>query len=186
MYQFFKVKPNGNSIIVFDAKGQKELERFEFPRQENGELLCLSNFLNPKKMDTFCAFVTTAGCDVGKIARKYLDDGDYVLSHTFFALAMETAESLAEVIHRDIRDTWGIPDAPDLSVQHILQAKYTGVRVSFGYPACPNLDDQQILWRLLKPDKHLSVHLTEDCMMEPEASVSALVFHHPEAKYFSV
>ncbi len=186
LYQFFKVKPEGNSILVLDPNTEQERERFDFPRQQGGEDLCLSDFVHPDRTDTICAFVTTAGCDVGAIAREYLDAGEYVLSHTFFALAMETAESLAEVLHRNIRQVWGIPDSPELSIPNILQAKYQGIRVSFGYPACPNLDDQNILWLLLEPNKYLGVELTEDCMMEPEASVSALVFHHPKTKYFSI
>jgi 5-methyltetrahydrofolate--homocysteine methyltransferase len=81
---------------------------------------------------------------------------------------------------------WGIGDPKDMTLQQKLQTKYRGIRVSFGYPACPNLEDQAQLFALLGPAKHIGVGLTENFMMEPEASVSALVFHHPEARYFSV
>lgn len=80
---------------------------------------------------------------------------------------------------------WGFPDPAGLSLSEKFQAKYRGLRVSFGYPACPHLEDQRPLFRLLTPES-IGVRLTENCMMEPEASVSALVFHHPEARYFSV
>ena len=81
---------------------------------------------------------------------------------------------------------WGFKDPHNLSLKDKFQAKYRGLRVSFGYPACPNLEDQTKLFGLLEPEKHIGVTLTEGFMMEPEASVSALVFHHTDAKYFSV
>ena len=81
---------------------------------------------------------------------------------------------------------WGIPDPKTMSIREKFQARYRGLRVSFGYPACPDLSDQTKLFRLLEPTKHIGIELTEGFMMEPEASVSALVFHHPQAKYFSV
>ena len=81
---------------------------------------------------------------------------------------------------------WGIGDPADTTIRNKFQGKYRGIRVSFGYPACPNLEDQAILFKLLDPKKHCGVELTEGFMMEPEATVSALVFHHPKARYFSV
>jgi len=88
-------------------------------------------------------------------------------------------------LHKHIRLTWGFPDAADLSISDIFKAKYRGMRVSFGYPACPRLEDQEILFDLLKP-QDLGVNLTEGFMMDPEASVSALVFHHPQGRYFTI
>ncbi|HVR86373.1 MAG TPA: vitamin B12 dependent-methionine synthase activation domain-containing protein, partial [Planctomycetota bacterium] len=87
--------------------------------------------------------------------------------------------------HRDIRTWWGFPDAPDLTMNDRFKARYQGVRVSFGYPACPNLADQEKLFKLLRPEE-IGVQLTEGHMMDPEASVSALVLHHSQAEYFSV
>jgi 5-methyltetrahydrofolate--homocysteine methyltransferase len=81
---------------------------------------------------------------------------------------------------------WGFADPPGASMMDLFKAKYRSVRVSFGYPACPRLEDQEQLFRLLDVSKHIGVHLTEGFMMEPEGSVSALVFHHPEAKYFNL
>ena len=81
---------------------------------------------------------------------------------------------------------WGIKDSPDITNQDIFKAKYIGKRYSFGYPACPRLEDQKILWDLLNPTKNINVELTEEYMMDPEGSVSAIVFHHPEAKYFNL
>ena len=84
-----------------------------------------------------------------------------------------------------MRDAWGIHDSIDMTMKERFSAKYTGQRYSFGYPACPNLEDQEKLFGLLKPED-IGIHLTEGCMMEPEASVSALVFSHPDARYFNV
>jgi len=101
-------------------------------------------------------------------------------------LALEGAEGFAEILHQKIRGMWGFPDAVGIEKQDLFSPKYRGRRYSFGYPACPRLEDQEQLWRLLVPDKTIDVELTEGFMMEPEGSVSALVFHHPQAKYFSL
>jgi len=138
-----------------------------------------------KGTDYVCFFVTTTGEGIRTRAEELKQKGEYVLSHTLQAVAIETAEGFAEKLHRDIRTWWGFPDAPDLSMNDRFKAKYQGVRVSFGYPACPNLADQRKLFGLLKPEE-IGVQLTEGDMMDPEASVSALVFHHSQAEYFSV
>jgi len=83
-----------------------------------------------------------------------------------------------------MREDWGFPDAPTMTMQERFTSRYRGKRYSFGYPACPNLDDQQGIWKLLNPDE-IGVRLTEGMMMDPEASVSALVFHHPDCAYFT-
>jgi 5-methyltetrahydrofolate--homocysteine methyltransferase len=100
------------------------------------------------------------------------------------AVAVEGAEGFAEWLHKKIRADWGFPDPAGLSLPDLFHKKYRGVRVSFGYPACPNLADQHKLFKLLDVAAKIGVQLTDGDMMDPEASVSALVFHHPEAKYF--
>ena len=101
------------------------------------------------------------------------------------ALALESAEAYAELLHARIREAWGFPDPIDLGMLDRFRTRYRGIRMSFGYPACPDLDHQEKLWRLLGPNE-IGVHLTDGMMMDPEASVSALVFHHPQAQYFGV
>ena len=101
------------------------------------------------------------------------------------ALALETAEAAAELIHHRLRELWGFPDRQDTTMEDRFAARYRGKRYSFGYPACPNLEDQEQLFAALAPED-IGVTLTEGHMMDPEASVSALVFHHPEARYFGV
>ncbi|MBC7924617.1 MAG: methionine synthase, partial [Bryobacteraceae bacterium] len=110
--------------------------------------------------------------------------GEFLIAHGLQALAIETAEGCAEWLHRRIREDWGFPDAPGMTMQERFTSRYRGKRYSFGYPACPNLDDQASMWTLLQPDD-IGVELTEGMMMEPEASVSALVFHHPDCVYFT-
>ena len=111
---------------------------------------------------------------------------DRLRSHILQLLALEGAEAFAELLHEKIRTMWGIGDAPGTTMGDLFKAKYRGVRVSFGYPACPRLEDQAQLFRLLGVEEHIGVNLTEGFMMEPEGSVTALVFHHPDAKYFSL
>ena len=106
-------------------------------------------------------------------------------SHALGALALETAEAAAEWLHARLRSAWGIGDPPGLTRSDVFQARYRGRRYSFGYAACPNLEDQTKLFELLEPEKNIGVALTSGFMMDPEASVSALVFHHPDCAYFT-
>ena len=120
------------------------------------------------------------------LADEWKNAGDYLKSHILQILALEGAEAFAELLHQKIREMWGVADAPGTTMQDLFKAKYHGIRVSFGYPACPRLEDQAQLFRLLDVEQSIGVQLTEGFMMEPEGSVSALVFHHPEARYFSL
>jgi 5-methyltetrahydrofolate--homocysteine methyltransferase len=130
-------------------------------------------------------FVTSVG-PIRALADEWKDAGAYLKSHVLQALALESAEAFAELLHKKIREMWGFPDPRDLTMKDLFQAKYRGVRVSFGYPACPRLDDQSELFRVLDVTAAIGVELTEGFMMDPESSVSALVFHHPDARYFSL
>ena len=107
-------------------------------------------------------------------------------SHILQVLALEGAAGFAELLHQRIREMWGLADPPDTTMKDLFKARYRAVRVSFGYPACPRLEDQEKLFRVLDVEQQIGVHLTEGYMMDPEGSVSALVFHHPDAKYFSL
>ena len=131
-------------------------------------------------------FVVSAGEGVRERAAILKEQGRYLWSYALQALALETAEALAEWLHARLRRMWGIPDPPDMTMSDRFKAHYRGIRVSFGFPACPRLEDQEILFRLLEPKRYAGVSLTDGYMMDPEASVSALVFHHPAAGYFNV
>lgn len=189
MYRFFPAQSEGNDILIYDPEDQaKVLHRFSFPRQQVEPYLCLSDFLRSVEsgvMDYVGFLVVTAGHGVSKLSAEWKDKGDYLRSHALQSVALETAEALAERVHHMMRDSWGFPDPEDMTMKRRLGARYQGIRVSFGYPACPDLEDQEPLFKLMKPED-MGVHLTEGFMMEPEASVSAMVFSHPEAKYFNV
>jgi len=194
VYQYFLAGSEGNDVVIFGppengsgARGA-ELARYTFPRQAEGDRLCLADYVAPLALgetDTVAMFVTSCGAGVRKLSQELKDNGEYVLSQTIQALAIESAEAFAEKVHHDLRLGWGIEDPPDFTMADIHKARYQGIRVSFGYPACPDLSDQAKLWKLLRPET-VGVELTDGFMMDPEASVSALVFHHPQAKYFGV
>jgi 5-methyltetrahydrofolate--homocysteine methyltransferase len=155
-------------------------------RQPGGKQQCLTDFIDPDGTDEVCFFVLTCGDEVAEKAKKLMDEGHYFESHCVSAIALEMAEGFAELLHQRIREKWQIPDPEATTVDDLYKLKYTGLRVSFGYPACPNLEDQAKLWELLKPTESIGVELSDGFMMSPEASVSALVFHHPQARYFKI
>ncbi|RAV02399.1 methionine synthase [Paenibacillus sp. YN15] len=189
MYRFFPAQSDGDTVIVYDpADAGKILERFHFPRQEAEPYLCLADYLKPVEsgvMDTVGFLVVTTGRGVRELAEQWKESGDYLRSHALQATALELAEAFAERIHQMMRDVWGYPDPADMTMKQRFGARYQGIRVSFGYPACPNLEDQEQLFRLMNPGD-IGVELTEGCMMDPEASVTAMVFSHPQAQYFNV
>ncbi|MBK9430235.1 MAG: methionine synthase [Elusimicrobia bacterium] len=204
VWRFFAADAEGNRLRLYGSPDDRDAAAtFDFPRQTGGEGLCLSDFVLPAgdrisrfaapgagssatgRRDYVALFVVTCGDGVLELSREWREKGDYLKSHALQSIAIESAEAFAELLHERIRAMWGFPDPAGLSLSEKFQAKYRGLRVSFGYPACPHLEDQRPLFRLLTPES-IGVRLTENCMMEPEASVSALVFHHPEARYFSV
>ncbi|WP_370460077.1 vitamin B12 dependent-methionine synthase activation domain-containing protein [Cytobacillus firmus] len=188
VYQFFPAQSDGDKVIIYAKDEKTVIETFEFPRQETEPFLCLADFLKSKEsdqMDYVSFFTVTAGKGIRGIADSLKAEGRFLESHALQSLALETAEGLAELIHRQIRDRWGFPDPVEMTMKDRFAAKYQGQRFSYGYPACPDLEDQKKLFKLIQPED-IGVHLTEECMMEPEASVSAMVFAHPEARYFNV
>jgi 5-methyltetrahydrofolate--homocysteine methyltransferase len=189
VYRFFPAQSDGNRVYVYDPVDHKTvLETFDFPRQPRAPHLCLADYLKSKEsgeMDYVGLFAVTAGHGVRELAQQWKDEGEFLKSHAIQALALEIAEGFAERIHQIMRDRWGFPDDPDFTMEERFAAKYQGQRYSFGYPACPNLEDQEKLFRLLHPED-IGIRLTDGYMMGPEASVSAIVFAHPEARYFNV
>jgi 5-methyltetrahydrofolate--homocysteine methyltransferase len=198
VWQFFDAEADGNSIKLYGPplsdsphpdplprSGEgKLLHTFNFHRQRKPDGLCLSDYVNPPR-DSLALFVVGAGSGIRQRAEEYKAKGEYLKSHALQALAIETAEATAEWLHRRIREDWGFPDPADMTMINRFTTKYQGRRYSFGYPACPALEDQAGIWKLLKPEE-IGVQLTEGFMMDPEASVSALVFHHPDCAYFGV
>ena len=188
MYQFYKAQADGDDVVLYAEDGVTEIQRFTFPRQQVEPYLCLADFLKTKasgEMDYVGLMCVTAGHGVTDYANALKEQGKFLESHAFQSTALELAEGLAERIHQEMRDQWGFPDATDFTMRDRFAAKYEGQRFSFGYPACPNLEDQEKLFATLRPED-IGVQLTEGFMMQPEASVSAIVFAHPNARYFNV
>ncbi|WP_257348465.1 methionine synthase [Pseudalkalibacillus decolorationis] len=189
LYQFFPAQSDDEKVLIYDPNDQTTvIEQFEFPRQSKEPYLCLADFLKSKDsgvMDYVGFFSVTAGRGIRQLATHLKEEGRYLESHALQALALETAEGFAELVHQQIRDRWGFPDPVDFTMRERFSARYQGQRFSFGYPACPELEDQKKLFKLIGPEE-IGIELTDGCMMEPEASVSAMVFAHPEARYFNV
>lgn len=184
VYQWYRARAAGDRVTLYEASGNA-LGEFDFPRQADGDRLCLADFVREDVDDYVAMFAVTCGEGVRERAEAWRKQGDYLRSHVLQALAIESAEAFAEMLHARLRTLWGFPDPPEVTVADKLKGRYRGLRVSFGYPACPNLADQVTLWKLLRPEV-IGISLTEGLMMDPEASVSALVFHHPDARYFKV
>ena len=189
VFKFFPCRSDGQNLLIYAPDGETVLEQFYFGRQSQREGLCLADYARPvgsAQPDYVAMFTTTVGPAVRALADEMRERGDFLDSHILQVLALESAEGFAELLHQQIRQMWGIGDPPGLSYQDLFRTQYRGRRYSFGYPACPRLEDQEQLFRLLDVTDNIGVELTEGYMMDPEGSVSALVFHHPEAKYFNL
>jgi 5-methyltetrahydrofolate--homocysteine methyltransferase len=187
--KFFPCNSDGQRILVHGSEDRKIAEEFYMGRQSQRDGLCLSDFLLPQsggQVDYVGMFVVSIGKGVRALAEKWMADGQFLNSHILSALALESAEAFAELLHQQVRQMWGFGDPAGTTPQDLFRTQYQGKRFSFGYPACPRLEDQEQLFRLLDVSANLDVELTEGYMMDPESSVSAVVFHHPDAKYFNL
>lgn len=188
VFKFFPCQSDGQDLKIYAPDGSTTLEKFHFGRQSQRDGLCLADYTAPTggPVDYVAMFVTSIGPGVRELAEKWMAEGQYLNSHTLQALALEGAEGFAELLHQQIRQMWGFGDSPELTHQDLFRTQYRGRRYSFGYPACPRLEDQEQLFRLLEVSENLPVELTEGFMMDPESTVSAMVFHHPNATYFTL
>lgn len=195
VFKFFPCRADGQWLIIYQPDGTTELERFYFGRQQGREGLCLADYARPVgdgPNDYLAMFATTVGPGVRALAERWKNQGRYLDSHTLQALAIESAEGFAELLHQRIRSMWNIGEPSgrqgpgESELRELFRANYQGKRYSFGYPACPRLEDQEKLFSLLDVTDHIGVELTDGYMMDPEGSVSAVVFHHPQAKYFNL
>jgi len=185
VYGYYECQSEGNDLIVYD---QGKEVRFTFPRQPAGKHLCLADFFAPRESgrpDTVAFHLVTVGRRASEYSHELFKSDNYADYLYFHGLSVESAEALAELWHKRIREELGIAgaDSPDLS--RLFRQDYQGSRYSFGYPACPRLEDQEKLFTLLDPSR-IGVELSEEFQLEPEQSTSAIIVHHPEAKYFSI
>jgi 5-methyltetrahydrofolate--homocysteine methyltransferase len=204
VYGYFPAQADGNDVVVYSAEGQpsfssagqpmaavptRELLRFTFPRQREGRRLAISDFFAPKssgKMDVIGLSLVTIGPKASVETQRLFEGGEYTKYLYLHGLSVETAEALAEFHHKKMREELGIAGDDSAEIRDLFHQKYRGSRYSFGYPACPNLEDQTKLFALLKPEENVGVRLTSGFLLEPEQSTSAIVVHHPGAKYFVV
>ncbi|MCH7939468.1 MAG: dihydropteroate synthase, partial [Candidatus Marinimicrobia bacterium] len=189
VYGYFPCNSEGDLLHVFASPGDETpLVSLAFPRQDQENGRCIADFFQPLTSgvrDVLAAHLVTVGPRATEEAQR-LFDGDYYTEYLYFhGFAVETAEALAEYWHREIRRELGISGQDDPEIKALFRQKYQGSRYSFGYPACPRLEDQAHLFTLLQPER-IGVSLTEEWQLVPEQSTSAIIVHHPAAKYFSV
>jgi len=185
VYGYYECQSEGNDLIVYNEG--KEV-RFTFPRQPAGKHLCLADFFASKdsgKMDVVAFHLVTVGRRASEYSRELFKSDNYSDYLYFHGLSVESAEALAELWHKRIREELGIAGADSPELTRLFKQEYQGSRYSFGYPACPRLEDQEKLFTLLDPSR-IDVELSEEFQLEPEQSTSAIIVHHPEAKYFSI
>ena len=187
-YGHWRCIPEGDSLVLLDPQDEgREVARFAFPRQDGKQNRCISDFfhVHDGRPDVVSLLVVTVGQRASDVAREWFAGDRYQDYLHLHGLSVEVAEGLAEYVHRIIRGELGIAgdDAREMSV--LFKQGYRGSRFSFGYPACPNLEDQAQLLALLGADK-IGITLSEEHQLEPEQSTSAIVCHHPSAKYFTL
>jgi 5-methyltetrahydrofolate--homocysteine methyltransferase len=187
-YGYWRCAARGNDVILFDEAGRREVARFSFPRQNRDDGLCIADFLrdvDDGERDVIGLQVVTMGARASEVARQWFAEDryqDYLYLH---GLSVEMAEAFAEYVHKRIRGELGFAAEEARDHDEMLNQGYRGSRYSFGYPACPNLADQRQLLDLLGAAE-IGLTLTEEDQLDPEQSTSAIVLHHPQAKYFSV
>jgi len=210
VYGYFPVVSDGQDVIVLhhgndpdgvlgtkgllapyggsDGPLGTERLRFSFPRQRRDRHLCLADFVKSKEsgqVDVMAFQLVTAGENIDKVAQTLFAKDAYREYLELNGLAMQLTEALAEYWHAQIRKEWGFGNEDPTDLSDILGVKYRGARFSLGYPACPEMEDRKKVVELLNPGR-IGVELSEELQLHPEQSTDAFVFHHPEAKYFSV
>jgi len=205
VYGYYPCNSDGNDLIVYKPKDDKislndvwsnggsftksdltEWKRFSFPRQVGKKHLCISDYYNSVdsgKIDVVSFQIVTVGSTASEYAQKLFKDNLYSDYLFFHGMSVESAEALAEYWHKKVREDLSIADKDAKDIQKMFQQGYQGSRYSFGYPACPNLEDQEKLFDMMKPER-IGVVLSEGFQMHPEQSTSAIILYHPVAKYF--
>ena len=178
----------GNDLIMFAEDQRREIARFALPRQTKEDGECIADFfrdVDDAERDVIGLQVVTMGRRASEAARAWFEENryqDYLYLH---GLSVEMAEAMAEYLHKRIRAELGFAAEEDRDMEKMLSQGYRGSRYSFGYPACPKLADQRQLLALLRAEE-IGITLSEEDQLDPEQSTSAIVVHHPQAKYFTV
>jgi 5-methyltetrahydrofolate--homocysteine methyltransferase len=187
-YGYWRCIPEGDKLVLLDPKNEsREVARFTFPRQHDKQHRCITDFfhVHEGKPDVVALQVVTVGQHASDVEREWFAADRYQDYLHLHGLSVETAEGLAEYIHRQIRGELGIVRDDAREMKELFKQGYRGSRFSFGYPACPNLEDQAILLELLDA-KRIGIEMSDEFQLWPEQSTSAIVCHHPSAKYFTI
>jgi len=192
VYGYFPCQSEGNDLIIYRDDGRTERMRFTFPRQpleqRGSKNLCLADYFASKDsgvIDVVAFDLVTMGRRASEYAAELFKADNYTDYLLFHGLSVESAEALAEMWHKRIREELGIADKDAPELAKLFHQGYQGSRYSFGYPACPNLEDQTKLFELLQPER-IEVELSEEFQLHPEQSTSAIIVHHPQARYFNI
>lgn len=188
-YGYYPCLSDKNDLVIFDPKNhKKELCRINFPRQIADKRRCIADYFLPigsKQMDVIAFHIVTAGGFASEKCQELFKANEYTEYLHFYGLSVESAEALAEYWHKKIRQELGIDDQEPATIEELFRQEYHGERYSFGYPACPNLEDQTHIFKLLDPEK-IGVSLSSEFQLHPEQSTSAVIVHHPDAVYYSI
>lgn len=188
VYGYWKAAASAEDLILFDRDGKTELCRFTLPRQPGNQRICITDYIrdyNDPIRDVIGLQIVTVGQKASDTARIWFEENryqDYLYLH---GLSVEITEAMAEYTHQRMRAELGFSNEDDPDMNKLLMQNYRGSRYSFGYPACPNLEDQKYILNLLDA-KQIGISLSEEWQLHPEQSTSALVIFHPKAKYFIV
>ena len=179
---FSEAQVNRESI---DVVAKRAIKVFDFPRQNRAPHRCLSDFIHSERHDVLALTCVSAGAKFSAYEKELYDAGNFTEYFFVHGLGVELAEALAEIVHKQIRLDLGIAEHEGHSLRDVQMKRYHGCRYSFGYPACPNLEDTKIIFDLLKPEE-FGINLSETFQIHPEQSTTAIVMHHKEALYFNV
>jgi 5-methyltetrahydrofolate--homocysteine methyltransferase len=208
VYGYFPCQSDGNDLIIYKPQNETELYRkwmtispqkierdqlvewvrFHFPRQTSDRFLCISDFfksVDSGQLDVVALQAVTIGGEASDYTKKLFESNRYLEYLYLHGLSVESAEALAEYWHKVVREELGIAGKDSPEIKRLFSQGYQGSRYSFGYPACPNLEDQVKLFEILRPER-IGMTLTEEYQLVPEQSTTAVIVHHPEAKYFNI
>ena len=187
VYGYFPAVSEGDDLVILNDDGS-ERERITFPRQRRDRHLCLADFFRPRESgetDVVAFQLVTVGAKVSQATAELFAKNSYREYLELHGLSVQLTEALAEYWHARVREEIGFGDQDPADLDGFFKVDYRGARYSFGYPACPDLENRAVVMRLLRPER-IGVALSEECQLVPEQSTDALIVHHPEAKYFNV
>lgn len=188
IYGYYPCYSENDDLVILDENKNNEILRFNFPRQKIAPFYCLSDFFRSKtsgELDVVAFQAVTIGPRASEVEKVLFKDNKYTDYLYLHGISVESAEGLGELVHKMIRQDWNLQKEDSPEIEGLFHQKYRGSRYSFGYPACPNLEDQEKLAKIL-PFEKIGIKLSEEFQLDPEQSTTAIVVHHPQAKYFLV